>query len=83
MWRHYLVVTTDASIVYFFATLLTKEQFKELKTTTDEDVVARFCDTLEWKDIIPNLRWSIPLATIASSIDGVVQVYEHSDVVTT
>lgn len=82
-WRLYLEIETDVSRVAFFSMMLTKEQFKNLKTTTDEQVLARFCDTLDWQEVLPNLRWSLPMATIANAIDGVVKVYEKSDVVTT
>jgi 8-oxo-dGTP diphosphatase len=79
IWRLFLEVTTPKSHVYFFTTRLTDEQFKSLKTTTDESIVSRFSDALNWKECLPNLRWIIPLATMAHCLDGVVQVQELSE----
>jgi 8-oxo-dGTP diphosphatase len=81
-WRLYLEIATDKSHVYFFCTRLKDEQFKELRSTTDETLVVRFYDSLDWAECLPNLRWAIPMATVARSLGAVVNVVELSDVVT-
>lgn len=75
-WVWYLQITTDKSVVDFFVTKLKDEQFKALRSTTDEQVVARFYDALTWKECVPNLRWAVPLATMAHCLKEVVRLQE-------
>lgn len=78
-WTHYLTIDTDKSRVYFFVARLTDEQFKALRSTTEEQVVARFAHSLDWKECVPNLRWVVPMATMAQTLDGVPAVGERSE----
>jgi 8-oxo-dGTP pyrophosphatase MutT (NUDIX family) len=78
-WHLYLEIATDKSHVSFFTTRLSDEQFKSLQSITEEQVVARFYDSLNWKECLPNLRWVVPMATMARYIGDVVNVVELSE----
>jgi len=61
-------VTSEHSIVTFFAAFTVHENVHQAKTLTDEQVMLTPCDsiaTLPLYRIMPNLRWQIPMALMA------------------
>jgi hypothetical protein len=74
--------TDKSQSVDFFATRLKDEQFKALTTTTEETVVVRFCDTLDWNGVLTQPTVDRAHGDAGAFACAVVNVVEVSDVVT-
>ena len=48
--------------VFFYKAFLTRHQWNKLETKTDEKIERIFVESIPYADVVPNLRWLIPLA---------------------
>ena len=59
-WTHTVRLGgSDWEVDFFFAS--NQEAFETVRTVTDEEVVCVWIDDLQNQDLLPNLRWLIPL----------------------
>jgi len=58
-WRHLTTLFTDEYQVHFFH--IRSDDVLDAKTTTHEEVSVLPLSEVPWDDVIPNLRWMIPL----------------------
>ena len=63
-WRKFLELTDDNHfhITAFFAVALDEEEFEGFQSMTDEKVAIAHTDELLYENVLPNLRWMIPMA---------------------
>lgn len=61
-WRHFLTLTDAATWTVYFVTV-TSEAVREARTMSDEEVLRHEPEWwLQFGNLVPNLRWIIPLA---------------------
>lgn len=78
-WRLLVKLTTAQSQVSVFVANLTYELEKNVRTTTDEFITIRRADQLVWYECVPNLRWLVPLASLAHTLTRPALVDEVND----
>ncbi len=69
-WRHFLNITWPEGKVYCFETI---GDLSILKTMEEEQIEIHYADRLN-DDILPNLKWMIPLAMYAEDKYDVIDV---------
>lgn len=71
-WQQFLEYNGNGYVVYFFKTI---GDLSKLRTTTDEVVEIREVSSLPILEVIPNLRWIIPMAMDKDDVGG--EVFEN------
>ncbi len=62
-WRRFAQLEFDGGIVFFFEATATQDQYRNVRTMTDETVGWFSCaDLLGSKMVVSNLAWLIPMA---------------------
>lgn len=73
-WRHFCTLSDCGREIFFFSATISRESFVTARSMTDEYVEVIHIDRLPC-DVIPNLRWLIPMALVGGhglECDGIV-----------
>ena len=75
LWEHYVSLTGDWGKVHFFRNY---GDIDLCSTKTDEEVEIHYVHNLVHLDVIPNLRWLIPLALHRHDSYAPIEVHEYA-----
>ncbi len=70
-WKEFVIVQGDEWQVNFF--MATSENFEQVESMTDEKVQVHYLRHLESLNIIPNLKWLIPMCMDEHHFHGIIQ----------
>jgi 8-oxo-dGTP diphosphatase len=62
VWENFASITGNGFVVHFFFGQVNEERFYSVRSTTDEKVDIFKVAQIENLNVIPNLRWLIPMA---------------------
>lgn len=67
-WRSFFTIENESALVHFYWNV--SENYDKVQTLTDETIMIHSVDEIFTLDVIPNLRWLIPMVLDENHVGG-------------